>query len=153
MHYLLVLDLAFSRTRHKLQWTGAFHALWTEESIISWQHSGPYSVLLQASCFVNERILQSCATSHFSFVLYFLCSLKGRKMLGGLWPCQLHLTQGLGERLYKSWCKLTHLHKILASDGTYYQWVCDFWHVPSIKGSKWFTTRTEWNSAVCGIMT
>lgn len=50
-----------------------FQAPSLEEWVTGWQHSGPYLVLLQASCSVNKRILQPCATSHF----YFLCSLKG----------------------------------------------------------------------------
>lgn len=70
-----VLDPAFAQTtaKDKPQWTGAFRAPRLQEWVIGWQHSGPYLVLLQASCSINKRILLPCATSHF----YFLCSLNG----------------------------------------------------------------------------
>lgn len=67
--------VCMNHSKHKLQWTGVFHAPSTEEWVIGWQHSGPYLVLLQASCSVNKRILLPCATSHF----YFHRSSKGER--------------------------------------------------------------------------
>lgn len=71
-----------------------------------WQHSGPYLVLLQVFCSVNERIPRPCATTHFSFVWkHFLCHLNGRETISGRWPRQLHFIQGPRKRKCKGWCK------------------------------------------------
>lgn len=75
VNLLLFLDPAFAQTTAKTNRNElvCFLAPRLEEWVISWRHSGPYLVLLQASCSVNKRILLPCATSHF----YFLCSVNG----------------------------------------------------------------------------